>query len=103
MVKKRGMPMFMDGVYLLTGRLDFYLRSPRLAGESRLEALREFQKQFEGFAAFMNSRRTVASFTGKDPTHPDDEKVLDTRVQGLLDSVSKPLLGHPLAGPKSKQ
>jgi len=81
-VKRRGMPIFLDGVYLLTGRLEFYSGATRLVGASRVEPLRDFQKQFALFTAFMNSRRTVASFSGKDPTHPDDEKVLDTRVEG---------------------
>jgi hypothetical protein len=80
--RHRGLPIFLDGVSFLTSRLDLYAGAKRMVDAAQATRLRNFQEELGKIAPFLNSRRSVSSFTGIDPMRPDHRTVRDTKVSG---------------------
>jgi hypothetical protein len=83
-VKRRGLPIFLDGLLFLSSRLEFYVRAREIADQSSPTALRDFQKQLQHIMQFVDPRSTFSSFTGLDLRYTDEKAVLYPRERGVL-------------------
>jgi hypothetical protein len=75
-VRRRGLPILLDGLLFLSSRLGYYASARNLLEESGVAAVKGLQEQLEDIMPFVDSRNTFSSFTGLDPKHPDDTALL---------------------------
>jgi hypothetical protein len=72
-VRRRGLPIFLDGLLFLSSRLDYYASARNPTGGA---ALRDFREKLAEIMPFVDSRNSFSSFTGLDPKRPDDSTLL---------------------------
>jgi hypothetical protein len=72
-VKRRGLPIFLDGLLFLSSRLDYYASARNPIGGA---ALRDLREELAEIMPFVDSRSSFSSFTGLDPKRPDDSTLL---------------------------
>jgi len=81
-VRRRGLPIFLDGLLFLSSRLEFYARSRKIVDRSCAAAMRDFRQQLQDIMPFVDRRCTFSSFIGLDPKHPDETALLYPRERG---------------------
>jgi hypothetical protein len=75
-LKRRGLPVFLDGVSFVASRLNLYARVPHLIDPDKLNELLRFRQEFQTFAALLSGRRGVSVFKMHLGTNP----ILETRA-----------------------
>jgi hypothetical protein len=69
----RGLPIFSDGLSYALDRLRLYIRvGEKNFEKARLEQSKTLLVQLQRFAAFVDFRRPLLTFTGIDPGNPSD-------------------------------
>lgn len=88
----RGVPIFSEGLSISIDRLGLYLTAPKQFSADKLSRAHGLMKRLRRFAAFADFNAAILSYTGLDPTEPEDRELDRETIRALAGIDLDPII-----------